>query len=147
MNEQAAGRATPLMPAPHHRLAEHLDRVWPRNPLLFEAHAGSPHVRAERVEDASLVCLRHPCMTSGADPGYRGPRESGAACPTGVVSSASGNPARRHCRGHVGRAREPNEQVSRGSRMRAERRHPCGRRGAQRARCSESYFGGAGPVI
>jgi len=24
-------------------------------------------------------------MTGGADPGYRGPRESGAACPTGVT--------------------------------------------------------------
>jgi hypothetical protein len=46
--------------------------------------------RTEVAEyQTEYVCLRHPCMTSGADPGYRGPRESGAACPTGVVSSAS----------------------------------------------------------
>ncbi len=35
------------------------------------------------------VCLRHTCMTTGADPRCRGPRESAPACPKGGISPAT----------------------------------------------------------
>ena len=49
------------------------------------------------------VCLRHACMTASGKRGYRDPGESGAACPTGGISPASGSPARRHRRLSRGR--------------------------------------------
>ena len=78
-------------------------RLWTTIPFVSRAAATSAALRstvpfasrksaaATKVRKAlrplgtRTVCLRRACMTAGVDPGYRGPRASGAARQTGVI--------------------------------------------------------------